>query len=49
MKNKREKEGAQEMSPEKLDALLEKKRADGKVTDKTYEDIKVLLKKYRGG
>jgi hypothetical protein len=47
-KSKKE-EGAQELPPEKLDALLEKKKADGKVSDEAYEDIKVLLKKYRNG
>ena len=34
-----------ELSPEQLDQLLEKKRADGNVTDETYEDIKSMLKK----
>jgi len=38
----------QELPPEKIEELLEKQHADGKITDKTYEDIKVLLKKYRG-
>jgi hypothetical protein len=48
VKSKKERDGTKELPPEKLDKLLEKKRADGKVNDETYEDIKVLLKKYRG-
>jgi hypothetical protein len=48
-KSKKEEGGAQELPPEKLDELLEKKKTDGKVSDEAYEDIKVQLKKYRNG
>ncbi len=39
----------QELPPEKLSMMLEKKHSEGKMTDETYEDIKSLLEKYRGG
>jgi hypothetical protein len=37
-----------ELPPEKLMMLLENKYEEGKITDKTYEDIKSLLDKYNG-
>jgi N-acetylneuraminic acid mutarotase len=40
--------GVQELPPEKLSMLLDKKHAEGKITDKTYDDAKTLLEKYRG-
>jgi hypothetical protein len=40
--------GVQELPPDKLINLLEKKYSDGQMTDKTYEDIKSLLDKYNG-
>jgi hypothetical protein len=40
--------GVQELPPEKLSMLLDKKHAEGKITDETYNDAKSLLEKYRG-
>jgi hypothetical protein len=40
--------GIQELPPEKLSILLDKKHAEGKITDETYNDAKSLLEKYRG-
>ncbi len=34
-----------ELSPEQLSRILEKKRAEGKMSDETYEDIKSVLEK----
>ena len=42
----REDIGVQELPPEKLSKLLEKKHSEGKVTKETYQDIKSLLRKY---
>ncbi len=38
--------GVQELPPEKLSILLDKKHAEGKITDETYNDAKSLLEKY---
>lgn len=40
---------SQELPPEKLSMMLEKKYAEGRMADETYEDIKSLLEKYREG
>jgi hypothetical protein len=40
--------GVQELDPEKLSILLDKKHDEGKITDETYNDAKTLLEKYRG-
>lgn len=39
--------GVQELPPERLVVLLDKKHAEGKITDETYNDAKSLLEKYR--
>lgn len=38
----------QELPPEKLIILLEKKYEEGEMTDETYKDIKSMLEKYNG-
>ena len=45
-RNERDNIRVQELPPEKLSMLLEKKHSEGKVTKETYDDIKSLLKKY---
>ena len=45
-RNERDSIRVQELPPEKLSMLLEKKHTEGKVTKETYDDIKSLLKKY---
>jgi hypothetical protein len=47
-RNGKQENKVQELPPEKLVILLEKKYADGQVTEETYEDIKSLLEKYNG-
>jgi hypothetical protein len=45
-RNERDGIRVQELPPEKLSMLLEKKHSEGKVTKETYDDIKSLLKKH---
>jgi len=45
-RNERDGIRVQELPPEKLSMLLEKKRSEGKVTKEAYDDIKSLLKKH---
>jgi hypothetical protein len=40
--------GVQELPPEKLSILLDKKHDEGKISDETYYDAKSLLEKYSG-
>jgi hypothetical protein len=40
--------GVQELPPEQLSALLDKKHDEGKISDETYNDAISLLEKYRG-
>jgi hypothetical protein len=47
-RNGTQKTETQELPPEKLIILLERKYEDGKVSDETYQDIKSLLEKYNG-
>jgi hypothetical protein len=47
-KSKRGDIGVQELPPEKLSILLDKKHDEGKISDETYNDAKSLLEKYSG-
>jgi hypothetical protein len=47
-KGKGEEIGVQELPPEKLSILLDKKHDEGKITDETYNDAKSLIEKYSG-
>jgi N-acetylneuraminic acid mutarotase len=38
--------GVQELPPDKLSMLLDKKHEEGKISDKTYDDAKSLLEKF---
>ncbi|UCG04363.1 MAG: hypothetical protein JSW11_10320, partial [Candidatus Heimdallarchaeota archaeon] len=46
IRNEKENIGLSEVPPERLRNLLEKKYAEGNMTDETYKDIKSLLEKY---